>query len=164
MMMCPMFRSTPLEMMMTMIVTWKMLLGLKFHLLKVLFLKVLLVNMPVVMLLSPNLLMGLASADAHVSQPVLHAMRRCGRKYAVIPGGLTMFIQSIHTALAALYCVAHHTSYVSHIEHEGQLTVAQRCNVFLELCYVGPTAAFTNLDVTADFMNLSYIDPTQVKF
>ena len=79
----------------------------------------------------------LDSASAHILQAVLHAMRRCGLRYVVIPGGLTMFIQSIDTPLAALYHVAHHKLYVSHMEHEGKLTAAQQRDLFVEFCYGG---------------------------
>ena len=48
-------RSTPLGMMMTMTVTWKMLPGLEFLLPKFVFLKFLLLNMPVLMSLSLNM-------------------------------------------------------------------------------------------------------------
>jgi hypothetical protein len=43
------------------------------------------------------------SASAHLSNSVLKAFQRIGCHYAVIPGGLTMFVQSIDTALASKY-------------------------------------------------------------
>ena len=105
----------------------------------------------------------LDSASAHISQAVLQALRHCGLRYAVIPGGLTMFIQSIDTALAALYRSAHHRLYVSHMEHQAKLTAAQQRDLFVELCYSGLTAATANLDVPAIFRDLGYIDPSKAK-
>ena len=74
-----------------------------------------------------------------------------------------MYIQSIDTALAVLYRVAHHRLYVSHMEHEGKLTAAQQRNLFVEFCCGSLTAATTSLDVPAVFRDLGYIDPTKVK-
>ena len=105
----------------------------------------------------------LDSASAHISQAVLQALRHCGLRYAVIPRGLTMFIQSIDAALAALYRSAHHRSYVSHMEHQAKLTAAQQRDLFVELCYSGLTAAAANLDVPAIFRDLGYIDPSKAK-
>ena len=67
----------------------------------------------------------LHSASAHISQLVFQALKQCGIRYAVILGGLTMFIQSIDTALAALYRTPHHNMYVRHMQHKGKLTAAQ---------------------------------------
>ena len=102
-------------------------------------------------------------ASAHISQAVLQALRHCGLRYAVIPGGLAMFIQSIDTALAALYRSAHHRLYVSHMEHQAKLTAAQQRDLFVRLCYSGLTAATANLDVPAIFRDLGYIDPSETK-
>ena len=74
-----------------------------------------------------------------------------------------MFIQSIDTAFAALYCSAHHRLYVSHMEHQGKLTAAQQRDWFVELCYSGVTAATANLDVPPIFRDLGYIDPSKAK-
>ena len=60
----------------------------------------------------------LDSASAHISPLVLLALRLAGFRYAVILGGLTMFVRSIDTALAALYRTAHHRLYMSHMEGE----------------------------------------------
>ena len=76
---------------------------------------------------------------------------------------LQPFIQSIDTALAALYRSAHHRLYVSHMEHQAKLTAAQQRDLFVELCYSGLTAATANLDVPAIFRDLGYIDPSKAK-
>ena len=53
----------------------------------------------------------LDSASAHISPLVLSALE--GLRYAVIPGGLAMFVKNIDTALTALYRSAHHRLYLS---------------------------------------------------
>ena len=59
----------------------------------------------------------------------------------MIPGGPTMFVQSIDTALAALYRTAHHRLF----------------------CYTGHQNAVNLLDVPTLFQDLGYIDPTKLK-
>ena len=57
---------------------------------------------------------------------VPHLNRQLAKTNAVLdalPGGLTMFVQSIDTALAALYRIAHHRENVAHME--GKLAGTQ---------------------------------------
>ena len=105
----------------------------------------------------------LIAMSAHISQAVPQALRNCGLRYVVIPGGLTMFIQSIDTALAALYRSAHHRLHVSCMEHQAKLTVAQQRDLFVEFCYSGLTAATANLDVPPILWDLGYINPSKAK-
>ena len=81
----------------------------------------------------------------------------------MIPRGLTMSIQSIDMALAALYRTAHHRLYVRHMEHKGKLTAAQQRNLFVELCYSGLESATARLDVPKIFQELGYIDPKKTQ-
>ena len=74
-----------------------------------------------------------------------------------------MFLQSIDTALAALYCTAHHSMYVRHMGHKGKLTAAQQRNLFVELCYSGLESATSRLNVPKIFHELGYIDPKKAQ-
>ena len=105
----------------------------------------------------------LDSASAHISVAVLVALRVAGLRYAVIPGGLTMFVQSIDTALAALYRTAHHRLYAAHMEGNLKVTAAQARNLFVEFCYTGHQNAVNLLDVPTLFQDLGYLDPTKLK-
>ena len=77
--------------------------------------------------------------------------------------GLTMFVQSIDTALAALYRTAHHRLYAAHMEGNPKVTAAQARNLFVEFCYTGHQNAVNLLDVPTLFEDLGYIDPTKLK-
>ena len=48
-----------------------------------------------------------------------------------------MFVQSIDTALAALYGTAHHRLYVAHMEEKRKPTAAQPWNLFVEFATMG---------------------------
>ena len=105
----------------------------------------------------------LDSASAHISVAVLAALRMAALRHAVIPGGRTMFVQSIDTALAALYRTAHHRLYAAHMEGNPKVTAPQARNLFVESCYTGHRNAVNLLDVPTLFQDLGYIDPTKLK-
>lgn len=120
------------------------------------------------------------SASAHISAPVLKAFHKGGCHCAVIPGGLTMFVQSIDVALASRYRVResacmglatehssssdeHHREYCAFIEGHNKLTAAQTRDAFVALTYKGYTAATQQLNVPGLFQGLGYLDPTCAK-
>ena len=70
------------------------------------------------------------SASAHISPAVLAAFCVAGVKYAIIPGGLTSFIQAIDLALAALYRACHHQLYMEVIKKRGKSQL-QRHAIYL---------------------------------
>ena len=55
------------------------------------------------------------SASAHISPTVLKAFQLAGVHYAVIPGGLTMFVQSIDVSLASKYRIREIANFVIYI-------------------------------------------------
>ena len=101
--------------------------------------------------------------DFDTAVAILAALGVAGLWYAVIPGGLTMFVQSIDTALAALYRTAHHRLYAAHMEGNPKVTAAQARNLFVEFCYIGHQNAVNLLDVPTVLQDLGYIDPTKLK-
>ena len=64
-------------------------------------------NMTIVLMMMPG-----DFASSHISPAVLAAFRAAGLKYAIIPGGLRLFIQSINVALASFYREEHHKLFV----------------------------------------------------
>ena len=58
------------------------------------------------------------SASAHISAPVLAAFRAAGLSCAVIPGGLTFFIQAVDVFLTFLYRTCHHQLYLQMAENK----------------------------------------------
>ena len=105
----------------------------------------------------------LDSASAHISKTVLAAFRAAGLKYAIIPGGLTMFIQAIDVALAALYRTEHHRLYMTFMENRKVLTAAQCRNAFADFAYRGLCAAEARIDIPGPLKDVGYLDPSQVK-
>ena len=105
----------------------------------------------------------LDSASAHISVAVLVALRVIGLRYRVILGGLTIFVHSIDTTLAALYRPAHHRLYAAHMEGNPKVTAAQARSLFVEFCYTGHHNAVNALDVPTLFQDLGYIDPRKLK-
>ena len=103
------------------------------------------------------------SATTHTYSAVLAAFRHVGLRYAIIPGGLTMFGQSIDTALAALYRTGHHHLHVAHMEGKHKPTVAHAWNVLVDFCHNALVTATSTLDVPKVFQELGYIDPTKAK-
>ena len=75
----------------------------------------------------------------------------------------TMFVQSIDTALAALYRTAHHRLYAAHMEGNPKVMAAQARNLFVEFCYTRHQNAVNLLDVPTLFQDLGYIDLTKLK-
>ena len=73
-----------------------------------------------------------------------------------------MFVQSIDTALAALYRTAHHRLYMSHMEGKKLSADAAR-NLFVDLCYRGLAEATQGLNVPKIFHDLGYIAPKEAK-
>ena len=66
--------------------------------------------------LAGEALVVLDSASAHISPAVLNAFRQAGIWYAIILGGLTMYIQAIDVALVTLYREEHHALYMHMVE------------------------------------------------
>ena len=69
---------------------------------------------------------GLFHRSLHVfifARSLLAALQAAGLKYAIIPGGLTMFIQAIDGALAALYKAEHHSFYMTSVENKYEVTL-----------------------------------------
>ena len=104
------------------------------------------------------------SASAHLSTLVLSAFRAVGLRYAIIPGGLTCFIQAIDVSFASHYRQCHHELYCTFMEgRDGRLTAAEARNAFIDLAYRGVQAAVAKLNVPQLFQDLGYIDPAQAK-
>ena len=107
------------------------------------------------------------SASSHISPLVLAAFRAADLKYAIIPRGLTMFIQSIDVALAlalaSFYPEEHHKSYAQLIEDKGKLIAAQIRNSFVRLCYLGYMATVKRVNVPQLFKDLGCLNPADVK-
>ena len=72
---------------------------------------------------------------------MLSTIKLGGLLYAVILGGLTMFVQSIGTAVAALYRGAHHSLFVSYMDSKKKLPTVVACNLFINLCFKGVVEA-----------------------
>ena len=71
------------------------------------------------------------SASAHIFAPVLAAFRTAGFSCAVIPGGLTSFIQAIDVFLAVLYRTCHHQLYMQMAEQKKRSGPRQRLVMLL---------------------------------
>mmetsp|Transcript_142919 Transcript_142919/g.249339 ORF Transcript_142919/g.249339 Transcript_142919/m.249339 type:complete len:174 (-) Transcript_142919:176-697(-) len=52
-------------------------------------------------------------------------LRAAGLRYAIILGGLIMFVQSIDVALASIFREEHYKLYVKFMEHKAKLTAAK---------------------------------------
>ena len=74
-----------------------------------------------------------------------------------------MLVQSIDTALAALYKTAHHKLYMSHVEGE-KLAAAVARNLLVDSCYRGLAEATQGLNVPKIFHELGYIALKEAKF
>ena len=108
-------------------------------------------------------LVVLDSATAHISPAVLNAFCRAGLPYAIIPGGLTMFIQAIDVAQVAVYREEHHALYLQMVEGGRKVSASACRNAYIDLSYRGYMAALKRLNVPQTFQDLGYIDPTKVK-
>ena len=107
-------------------------------------------------------LVALDSATAHITPAVLNTFRRAGLRYAIIPGGLTMFIQAIDVALMALCREEHHALYMQMVEVGRKVSASACRNAYIDLPLRGNMAALKRLNVPQTFRDLGYIDPTKV--
>ena len=113
--------------------------------------------------LAGEALVVLDSASAHIPPAVLNAFCRAGLRYAIIPGGLTMYIQAIDVALVALYREEHHALHMQMLEGGRKVSASARRNAYIDLSYRGYMAALKRLNVPQTLEDLGYIDPTKVK-
>ena len=80
-------------------------------------------------------------------------------RYAIIPGGLTSFIQSIDVVLAALYRDIHYALYIDMMEvAAGKLTAAQVRDAFVDLCGRALLEAENQIDIVKCFKDLGYLN------
>lgn len=91
--------------------------------------------------LGGKILVVMDSASSHISKTVINSFHKAGCYCAVIPGGLTMFVQSIDVALASKYREEHHRLYCTFIEGRNKLTCAESRDAFVDLTYKGYIAA-----------------------
>ena len=103
------------------------------------------------------------SASSHLTAPVLAAFRNAGLRYAIIPGGLTSFIQSIDVVLAAVHRDIHYALYMDMMEvAAGQLNAAQMRDAFVDLCGRAALEAENRIDIVKCFKDLGSLNQTAV--
>ena len=98
-----------------------------------------------------------------ISPAVLNAFHRAGLRYAIIPGGLTIFIQAIDVAPVALYREEHDALYMQMVEGGRKVSASACRNEYIDLSYRAYMTALKRLNVPQTFQDLGYIDPTKVK-
>ena len=79
---------------------------------------------------------------------VLAGFRTAGLSCAVIPGGLTSFIQVVDVFLAFLYRTCHHQLYLQMAENKRKWTAADARNAFVDLSHRGLKMAKSKIDMS----------------